>query len=138
MQPQTVQFSRPPASTTTSEMLKCQVSWSVLSAFYQLILVNSSCLATQYSSLSISCFKIGSCVFDQLEAYKSGLLNESTTEFWISPNDTDSCFTKTSVGSLMTIAANLSYDLDTDSCKQNHENIQLGVSCKILKPFIVL
>ena len=93
--------------------------------------VNSSCLATQYPTLSIPCFKIGKCGFHELAAFKAQLLNENTTEFWINTTDTDSCFERSNTGSMVNLTAELTYDTANDTCKQTDGNIQLGVSSEI-------
>ena len=85
-------------------------------------------MSTYYSTLSLSCFKIGACTFDTLVAYKSNLLNETSTEFWMNSTDTKDCFSKTSSGGLITISADLTYDLKTQSCEQKQGSIQLGLS----------
>ena len=67
-------------------------------------------------------------MFDSLVAYKSDMLNESSTEFWMNSTDTEKCFTKDTNADLITISADLSYDLSTEACQQKHGGIQLGVS----------
>ena len=67
-------------------------------------------------------------MFDSLVAYKTSLLNETSTEFWMNSTDTEACFTKTVNSGLITISADLTYDLKQDSCQQKHGSIQLGVS----------
>ena len=91
-------------------------------------IVNSSCLSTYYPTLSLPCFKIGECLFDSLVAYKSNMLNETSTEFWLNFTDTQACFSRTSNAGLITISADLSYDSGTEACLQKHGSIQLGVS----------
>ena len=67
-------------------------------------------------------------MFDSLVAYKTKILNETSTEFWINSTDTKDCFSKTSNAGLITISADLTYDLNTVGCEQKHGSIQLGVS----------
>ena len=71
---------------------------------------------------------MGECMFDSLVAYKSDMLNETSTEFWMNSTDTEKCFTKDTNAGLITISADLSYDSSTEACQQKHGGIQLGVS----------
>ena len=67
-------------------------------------------------------------MFDSFVAYKSGVLNETSTELWMNSTHTGKCFTKDTNAGLITISADLSYDLSTEACQQKHGGIQLGVS----------
>ena len=48
--------------------------------------------------------------------------------FWMNSTDTGKCFTKDTNAGLITISADLSFDLSTEACQQKHGGIQLGVS----------